>query len=119
MCVAPNVVAGSGLFTNNPAARKKSSILGRTPQISFNFHLPYPRLLSSSLSLHLLLLFFLSAAKMDKRTAESPMDFEWQSRGGPGDVTSPFYQLSMQHDNKKRASRPYRVGLLCFQFSSN
>lgn len=32
------------------------------------------------------------------------MDFEWQSRG-PGDVTSPFYQLSMQHDNqKKRAS---------------
>ncbi|KAL4804064.1 Di-sulfide bridge nucleocytoplasmic transport domain-containing protein [Aspergillus unguis] len=39
---------------------------------------------------------------MDKRTAESPMDFEWQSRA-PGDVTSPFYQLSMQHDNKKRS----------------
>ncbi|KAL2868942.1 putative nuclear envelope protein Brr6 [Aspergillus lucknowensis] len=38
---------------------------------------------------------------MEKRTAESPMDFEWQSRA-PGDVTSPFYQLSMQHDNKKR-----------------
>ncbi|KAL4932438.1 putative nuclear envelope protein Brr6 [Aspergillus undulatus] len=40
---------------------------------------------------------------MDKRTAESPMDFEWQSRA-PGDVTSPFYQLSMQHDNQKKRS---------------
>ncbi|RAK94886.1 putative nuclear envelope protein Brr6 [Aspergillus ibericus CBS 121593] len=39
---------------------------------------------------------------MDKRTAESPMDFEWQTRA-PGDVTSPFYQLSVQHDNKKRS----------------
>jgi hypothetical protein len=29
------------------------------------------------------------------------MDFEWQTRA-PGDVTSPFYQLGMQHDNKKR-----------------
>ncbi|KAJ5819543.1 hypothetical protein N7474_005134 [Penicillium riverlandense] len=38
---------------------------------------------------------------MDKRSAESPMDFEWQTRA-PGDVTSPFYQLGMQHDNKKR-----------------
>ncbi|PYI11927.1 nuclear envelope protein Brr6 [Aspergillus sclerotiicarbonarius CBS 121057] len=38
---------------------------------------------------------------MDKRSAESPMDFEWQTRA-PGDVTSPFYQLSVQHDNKKR-----------------
>ncbi|KAI9375531.1 Di-sulfide bridge nucleocytoplasmic transport domain-containing protein [Aspergillus egyptiacus] len=43
---------------------------------------------------------------MDKRTAESPMDFEWQSRA-PGDVTSPFYQLSMQHDNQKK--RPHNV----------
>lgn len=29
------------------------------------------------------------------------MDFEWQTRA-PGDVTSPFYQLGMQHENKKR-----------------
>ncbi|KAL4914417.1 Di-sulfide bridge nucleocytoplasmic transport domain-containing protein [Aspergillus aurantiobrunneus] len=40
---------------------------------------------------------------MDKRTAESPMDFEWQSRA-PGDVTSPFYQLSVQHDTQKKRS---------------
>ncbi|PWY93897.1 hypothetical protein BO94DRAFT_485411 [Aspergillus sclerotioniger CBS 115572] len=37
---------------------------------------------------------------MDKRSAESPMDFEWQTRA-PGDVTSPFYQLSVQHDKKR------------------
>ncbi|GJP93591.1 alpha,alpha-trehalose-phosphate synthase subunit [Aspergillus niger] len=43
---------------------------------------------------------------MDKRTAESPMDFEWQTRA-PGDVTSPFYQLSMQHDNQKK--RPHSI----------
>ncbi|KAK1138711.1 hypothetical protein N8T08_002060 [Aspergillus melleus] len=41
---------------------------------------------------------------MDKRSAESPMDFEWQTRA-PGDVTSPFYQLSMQHDNQKKRPR--------------
>ncbi|KAF7161032.1 hypothetical protein CNMCM5623_006709 [Aspergillus felis] len=41
---------------------------------------------------------------MAKRSAESPMDFEWQTRA-PGDVTSPFYQLSMQHDNQKK--RPH------------
>ncbi|KAL4877754.1 Di-sulfide bridge nucleocytoplasmic transport domain-containing protein [Aspergillus karnatakaensis] len=40
---------------------------------------------------------------MEKRTAESPMDFEWQTKA-PGDVTSPFYQLSMQHDNQKKRS---------------
>ncbi|KAE8353094.1 Di-sulfide bridge nucleocytoplasmic transport domain-containing protein [Aspergillus coremiiformis] len=40
---------------------------------------------------------------MAKRSAESPMDFEWQTRA-PGDVTSPFYQLSMQHDNQKKRS---------------
>lgn len=28
------------------------------------------------------------------------MDFEWQTRA-PGDVTSPFYQLSMQHESGK------------------
>ncbi|KAJ5691868.1 nuclear envelope protein Brr6 [Penicillium macrosclerotiorum] len=39
---------------------------------------------------------------MEKRTGESPMDFEWQSRP-PGDASSPFYQIGMQHhDNKKR-----------------
>ncbi|KAJ9247153.1 hypothetical protein DTO207G8_8301 [Paecilomyces variotii] len=43
---------------------------------------------------------------MDKRTTESPMDFEWQSKA-PGDVTSPFYQLSMQHDNQKK--RPHSI----------
>ncbi|PLN79668.1 putative nuclear envelope protein Brr6 [Aspergillus taichungensis] len=43
---------------------------------------------------------------MAKRSGESPMDFEWQSRA-PGDVTSPFYQLSMQHDNEKK--RPHSI----------
>lgn len=43
-----------------------------------------------------------SSHSMDKRSTESPMDFEWQSRA-PGDVTSPFYQLSMQHDNQKKS----------------
>lgn len=38
---------------------------------------------------------------MERRTAESPMDFEWQTRA-PGDVTSPFYQLGLQHDNQKK-----------------
>ncbi|KAJ5101323.1 nucleus export protein BRR6 [Penicillium alfredii] len=38
---------------------------------------------------------------MNKRSGESPMDFEWQTTA-PGDITSPFYQLSMQHENKKR-----------------
>lgn len=33
------------------------------------------------------------------------MDFEWQTRA-PGDVTSPFYQLSMQHDNQKKRMPP-------------
>lgn len=36
------------------------------------------------------------------------MDFEWQTRA-PGDVTSPFYQLSMQHENQKK-----RVSLFTF-----
>ncbi|OXV07585.1 hypothetical protein Egran_04649 [Elaphomyces granulatus] len=43
---------------------------------------------------------------MDKRSTESPMDFEWQTRA-PGDVTSPFYQLSIQHENQKK--RPHGV----------
>ncbi|KAF9894428.1 hypothetical protein FE257_007931 [Aspergillus nanangensis] len=43
---------------------------------------------------------------MEKRTAESPMDFEWQTRA-PGDVTSPFYQLSMQHEKHKK--RPHSM----------
>jgi hypothetical protein len=29
------------------------------------------------------------------------MDFEWQTRA-PGDATSPFYQLGMQHDNHQK-----------------
>lgn len=52
-----------------------------------------------------------STSTMDKRSGETPMDFEWQSRG-PGDVTSPFYQLGLQHENKKRkclSSRPCRT----------
>lgn len=40
---------------------------------------------------------------MQRRTAESPMDFEWQTRA-PGDVTSPFYQLGLQHDKQKQRS---------------
>lgn len=51
--------------------------------------------------LHFFIHLVVSILKMDKRTAESPMDFEWQTRA-PGDVTSPFYQLSMQHDNQKK-----------------
>ncbi|KAH8689956.1 Di-sulfide bridge nucleocytoplasmic transport domain-containing protein [Talaromyces proteolyticus] len=43
---------------------------------------------------------------MERRTAESPMDFEWQTRA-PGDVTSPFYQLGLQHDPHKK--RDYTV----------
>ncbi|RJE21685.1 Nuclear envelope protein Brr6 [Aspergillus sclerotialis] len=44
---------------------------------------------------------------MDKlRSAESPMDFEWQTRA-PGDVTSPFYQFSVQQENQKK--RPHNV----------
>ncbi|RAL12884.1 putative nuclear envelope protein Brr6 [Aspergillus homomorphus CBS 101889] len=43
---------------------------------------------------------------MEPRTAESPMDFEWQSKP-PRDVTSPFYQLSMQHDNQRK--RPHSI----------
>ncbi|EED14299.1 nuclear envelope protein Brr6, putative [Talaromyces stipitatus ATCC 10500] len=39
---------------------------------------------------------------MERRTAESPMDFEWQTRA-PGDITSPFYQLGLQHDNQKKS----------------
>ncbi|KAJ5773688.1 hypothetical protein N7457_008584 [Penicillium paradoxum] len=39
-------------------------------------------------------------AMIEKRTGESPMDFEWQTRA-PGDVTSPFYQLGAQHDKKR------------------
>jgi hypothetical protein len=37
---------------------------------------------------------------MDKRTGESPMEFEWETKA-PGDASSPFFQLGAQH--KKRA----------------
>ncbi|PYI20508.1 putative nuclear envelope protein Brr6 [Aspergillus violaceofuscus CBS 115571] len=43
---------------------------------------------------------------MEPRTAESPMDFEWQSKP-PGDVTSPFYQVGMKHDNQRK--RPHSI----------
>ncbi|KAK2733578.1 hypothetical protein FQN57_002077 [Myotisia sp. PD_48] len=41
---------------------------------------------------------------MEKRSNESPMDFEWQTRA-PGDSSSPFYQLSIAHEkeSKKRS----------------
>lgn len=60
-----------------------------------------------SLSLHSLFYLYLLFSPlylhytMDARTAESPMDFEWQTRA-PGDVTSPFYQLSVHHDNQRK-----------------
>ncbi|KMP07124.1 nuclear envelope protein Brr6 [Coccidioides immitis H538.4] len=44
---------------------------------------------------------------MEKRTNESPMDFEWQTKA-PGDVTSPFYQLAMEHE-KSGNKRPFSV----------
>lgn len=47
---------------------------------------------------------------MERRTAESPMDFEWQTRA-PGDVTSPFYQLGLQHDNQKKCQ--LKIALVC------
>ena len=37
---------------------------------------------------------------MDKRTGESPMEFEWETKP-PGDVSSPFWQLGAQHDKKR------------------
>lgn len=37
------------------------------------------------------------------------MDFEWQHRA-PQDVTSPFYQLSVQHENRKR-EHPYPLAM--------
>lgn len=49
---------------------------------------------------------------MDKRSTESPMDFEWQTRA-PGDVTSPFYQLSIQHENQKK--RGLKLPLLFYR----
>lgn len=38
---------------------------------------------------------------MDRRTNETPMDFEWQTRA-PGNTTSPFYQLALQHQNRTK-----------------
>ncbi|KAJ5375993.1 nucleus export protein BRR6 [Penicillium cosmopolitanum] len=37
---------------------------------------------------------------MQSRTAESPMEFEWQHRQ-PGDASSGFHQVALQHENKK------------------
>ncbi|KAJ5943815.1 hypothetical protein N7516_003983 [Penicillium verrucosum] len=47
---------------------------------------------------------------MEKRTGESPMDFEWQTRA-PGDVTSPFYQLGAQHEKKPHSNPPQKQAL--------
>ncbi|KAK2802915.1 hypothetical protein FQN51_004178 [Onygenales sp. PD_10] len=44
---------------------------------------------------------------MEQRTNEAPMDFEWQTRA-PGDATSPFYQLAMQHETQQR-KRPHSI----------
>ncbi|EEH21456.1 hypothetical protein PABG_03672 [Paracoccidioides brasiliensis Pb03] len=46
---------------------------------------------------------------MEKRTNETPMDFEWQTHA-PGDATSPFYQLAMQYQNKHQdKKRPFSI----------
>ncbi|OJD12903.1 hypothetical protein AJ78_06567 [Emergomyces pasteurianus Ep9510] len=46
---------------------------------------------------------------MDRQTNETPMDFEWQTRG-PGDTASPFYQLALEHQNRnKDKKRPYSL----------
>lgn len=52
---------------------------------------------------HFQLLNFFSSHHffMDSRTAESPMEFEWQHRQ-PGDANSAFYRVGLQHENKKR-----------------
>lgn len=63
----------------------------------------YPKQKTSrllTLTIHPLRIYIQRETKMDKRTGESPMDFEWQTRA-PGDVTSPFYQLGAQHDKKR------------------
>jgi hypothetical protein len=46
---------------------------------------------------------------MDRRTHESPMDFEWQTQG-PADVTSPFYKLSQSQAQRRKL--PFLVGKL-------
>ncbi|KAI9785410.1 MAG: hypothetical protein M1816_000425 [Peltula sp. TS41687] len=51
---------------------------------------------------------------MNRRTTESPMDFEWQNHG-PADHTSPFHQLTVKYQqqqlNEKQhgQKRPYTV----------
>ncbi|WEW59169.1 hypothetical protein PRK78_004638 [Emydomyces testavorans] len=45
---------------------------------------------------------------MNKRTNESPMDFEWQTKA-PGDVTSPFYQLAMEHENQGKKRKKFML----------
>ncbi len=90
---------GSDCLPKQKGKRKKSRSLAQNPpQITSSSALSSP---TRSLAFSLSLISLSNCYKMDKRTAESPMDFEWQSRA-PGDVTSPFYQLSMQHDNQKK-----------------
>ncbi|PGH20043.1 hypothetical protein AJ80_03693 [Polytolypa hystricis UAMH7299] len=46
---------------------------------------------------------------MNRRTNETPMDFQWEGTG-PGDATSPFFQLSMQHkQQQQQRKRPHSV----------
>ncbi|OAX79994.1 hypothetical protein ACJ72_05683 [Emergomyces africanus] len=46
---------------------------------------------------------------MDRRSNETPMDFEWQTRA-PGGAASPFHQLALQHQNRtKDKKRPYSL----------
>jgi hypothetical protein len=84
----------AGEATVQTVQTKQSFVLcGLPSSLSLSLHsLFYLYLLFSPLYLH---------STMDARTAESPMDFEWQTRA-PGDVTSPFYQLSVHHDNQRK-----------------
>ncbi|KAI9760140.1 MAG: serine/threonine protein kinase, CMGC group [Chaenotheca gracillima] len=49
---------------------------------------------------------------MDRRTHETPMDFEWQS-SGPADHTSPFHQLSVNyrqtHEDDPQKKRSFSI----------
>lgn len=38
---------------------------------------------------------------MARRGHEGPMEFEWQN-APPADVTSPFYQLTVKHQEEQR-----------------
>lgn len=77
---------------------------------SHGFCLPLPaqtngnKLFSFSSAVVLIITIFFCTSEldhnMDRRTHESPMDFEWQTQP-PADVTSPFYQLSQRHGQRR------------------